>query len=345
MPGKNWTKEEDEILKQAYLRGMPLKQIWFTYFRDTRSYHAVEKRSRVLGLREQLLEQRAQEVKEQLTDLEKIPFQTYDTIWENVWELQESLRPLSLKVSKLHYKFTEPIGIAFLSDLHIGSLGTDYKTLYTHVKTIQETKGLYCVLIGEFCEFYKAREERVEEGDWLPPSQQFKLAIDVAMRLRGKALAIVTGTHEVWVTKQTDIDPVEMIASTTNIPYLKYGGLLEVETEGYSHRIFVRHQFRYESSFNLTHAVKRMLEQYEDFDIGVLGHRHKAAIEQVEVKGRQRLFIRCGTYKLEDSYADRLGFRPDTEVLMPMIVLKQDKVYPFIKYEEGIDFLKYLQTV
>ena len=377
MPGKPWSEEELELLRRAVDEGLTVRQIQERYFPD-RSLASIENKVRRMGLHttperaewseeeieilrqyaflpvsqlQQLLPNRTVAAIEHklkrlgLRESVRVPESVVsDSLWEQVISYQEKCREFEYARHELHYNFEGIIGVAFLSDMHIGSAGTDYQTLWNHIQLIQRTPNLYCVMLGEYCDFNSARPLPTDASDWLPPSQQFQLALDVATRLREKTLALVCGTHENWVIKQVKLDPVEIIARSTGIPYLRHGGVLHLTVGGHTYRLCVRHSYRFESSFNLTHAVKRMLEFYEDFDIGVLGHKHKASIEQVEVKGRKRVFIRCGTYKLEDIYAERIGVKPDSEVLMPLVILTPGgKLYPFLDHTEGVDYLLYLQ--
>jgi hypothetical protein len=105
----------------------------------------------------------------------------------------------------------------------------------------------------------------------------------------------------------------------------------------------LRHQYKYKSVYNITHSLKQMLRfsDTEDlFDVGVTGHDHNVALEQVPMFGSLRTFVKSGTYKVADPFALECGF-PEGKSLFPCWVTspREKCIVPFFYLQDGIDFV------
>ena len=84
-----------------------------------------------------------------------------------------------------------------------------------------------------------------------------------------------------------------------------------------------------------------------DFDVGVLEHGHVPDMEEFFYKGKRRIAIKAGSYKiLWDNYADRKGFL-GIKAMNPTVILNPCtyEMLPFLDMRDAIKVLKALRGV
>jgi len=125
----------------------------------------------------------------------------------------------------------------------------------------------------------------------------------------------------------------------------KQSKLPKLERAQVDYMVKIRHKFNMNSRYNQTHSVKQMLRFGEIlFDIGVVCHHHHPSVEQTFELGKNRVFLRTGTYKIIDDYARKMGYSISSEkIMMPCVALNyyERKMIPFFHLEEGISFINY----
>lgn len=206
-----------------------------------------------------------------------------------------------------------PIGISIISDQHIRQTGpTNMVRMREDAELICRTPGLYGLLGGDGVDNHiKHRAAMVGGGtkvsdEWRLYDEYLKM---FATGETPKLLAMISGNHDDWTRDEAGIDMVSQLARLNRVHYAPDEILLTVAVPGQEYRIKVRHQYRYNSSLNLTHTVKRMWEQGQDeFDVGVVGHHHEAAIEPFIKHGRRIWAARPGSYQLTSSFSRRYGY-------------------------------------
>jgi len=237
---------------------------------------------------------------------------------------------------------TEPIGVVFISDAHLGEMGTDMERLDQDVTTIAEHPRLYAYLGGDMAHNFilsvMAHFGTMDDSILSPLAQQELLQWFVE-RLEDSLIAIGTGNHDWWTKRQAGLDQTQDMAKRYNIVYTGHGGLVRLTVGQQKYRIYRRHKGRYNSSFNLTHMVKRMLEQEADFDVGVVEHGHVPAIEQFIRKGQRHIAVRTGSYLTKSAFAAEIGMT--WEYGTPVVVFHPDQhqMTPFWSIEEAMAYL------
>ena len=329
--GRKWTEEEVRFLIENYPR-MTIRELAKCL---GRSYYGTAMKLTELRRRGLIQEKKRAVV--------PVDF-SLEVELESILQYQEisfSRRVYEVDVDLGEY----PVGIVFIGDLHIGHVGTDYKRIVEDVNTILDTPNLYVCLVGDYCEFSKSRRRKTLHEDIIPANRQLAYLFSYLNRLRDGLLGVVLGTHENFILHNSGIDVLEEWCVQNGVPYFRYGGVLNVRVGEVSYRICMRHEYRYDYSRNITNAIRSMYEMYEEFDIGVLAHRHQSAVQEIDYRGKSVGMVRCGTYKvLEDSYAEYRGHRIDSDVYMPMTILhsREKKFYLFRDFREGIGYLGYL---
>jgi len=153
--------------------------------------------------------------------------------------------------------------------------------------------------------------------------------------------------HDLWSLKIDDFDLTEYLSKHGNAVYLGSGGDLFLQVGSVEYKIKMRHKYRFNSSDNATHTVKKMFEKEGGFDVGVLAHNHIAAMEECVKEGLdgnlKRIFLRSGSYKTTDRYSSQMGFS-DAQSGVPIVLFNPATrdMRGFQDLSEGINYLKYL---
>ena len=281
---------------------------------------------------------------------QRLSEENYDNIWETIINFQRELHKVDIEQTEAHLAIDTDkwIGIAFQGDLHLGNMATDYPTLLYHKELIRDTKNLYLVINGDYCDNYIAGSHAGGAFEALfPPATQKTLAKRYIEELEDKVLALVAGCHDLWSLKIDDFDLTEYLAKHGNAVYLGSGGDLYLKIGDIEYKVRMRHKYRFNSSDNPTHTVKKMFEKDGGFDVGVVSHNHISAMEESQKSSLdgnlKRIFLRSGSYKQHDRYSKQLGFL-DGQTAVPVVLFNpaQRDLRGFQNLEEGIDFLNYL---
>ena len=127
-----------------------------------------------------------------------------------------------------------------------------------------------------------------------------------------------------------------------------YRHVVEIDLNGTVYSIGLVHKARFHSALNPTNANKRMMDLRWPVDISAIAHHHVANIEQTtRWEGpykKEVVLVRTGTYKIKDGYSELEGFGQG-QVGGAMVVLFPDtkKMVPFIRIEDGMEYLKLLR--
>jgi hypothetical protein len=210
----------------------------------------------------------------------------------------------------------KPIAITFKSDQHLTMHGpVNVTRAFEDAQTVQQTPALYAILGGDGIDNHiKHRSAMVGKGS--RPSDEWRLYDGYLRTLGLKTLGVISGNHDSWTRDASGVDMVAILADRQRLHYAPDVLLMDVElvdtpdgpvTQSYT--IKIRHQYRFNSSLNVGHAVKRMYDMDGDqFDIGVLCHNHEAHIETFSRHGSTRLALRPGSYQYESSWSRQIGY-------------------------------------
>lgn len=209
-----------------------------------------------------------------------------------------------------------PIAICFKSDQHLTMRGPcDVERAFGDAEIVQQTPGLFTVLGGDGVDNHiKHRAALVSKAS--RPTDEFRLYDGYLRTLGHKVLAMISGNHDDWTRDEAGIDMVGLLAARNRMHYAPDICVLKVrlvsspqDEEGQEYTIKVRHQYRFNSSLNVGHVVKRMYDMDGDqFDIGVVCHNHEAHVETFNRHGLVRYAMRPGSYQVESSWSRRVGF-------------------------------------
>lgn len=266
---------------------------------------------------------------------------------------QKKKKSMSQKEANINITTDKPFAIAFSSDWHLGSSGTDYVSFLKHTELITKVPNLLVAALGDLGDnFVQTSKKGGMFSALFPPGDQQDLIKEIFKELGNNVIFKTSGNHDNWTYLETGIDAARyMFLNSEKAPYLREGGGINITVNGeIEYRIYAKHKYRYNSSFNLTHTVKRMFEKVSPFDVGVIAHHHTPAIEQVSRwEGRYKkepIFIRTGSYKIDDKWAREQGF-VDAAIGVPTVVFwpNEKRMVPFRRIEDAVLFLESLDSV
>ena len=252
----------------------------------------------------------------------------------------------------IRFQQSRPIGLTFISDQHISEgAAVDLERMEEDAGIVSRTPGLYAVLGGDGVDNHiKHRSAVIQSGS--KPGREW-LMYDHYLGMFGHSLAAVcSGNHDDWTRDFAGVDMVGNLAQRRRIFYAPDYVLLTVQishprseqAEPTEYSVKVRHQYRYNSSFNQTHSIKRMWEMDDDdFDVGVVCHKHEAAFEPFRKHGRKRLAFRPGSYQRTTGHSRRYGYPMSYPTCPTAILFPGDYMMGFWDVREAASYLGYLR--
>ena len=359
-----WEFKEIEELREMVAKELPMEEIQDRFDRSKISIlNQIEKLNvRIPCIAEDGATENDEQVtipRQRRTSIEKAAInfldmrlkdKDYTNVWSSILDFQEVLEEKSIEQSEANIKIKTGnwIGVAFVGDLHIGNMACDYKTMLEHRDIISKADNLYVALNGDYCDNYIPTSHAMGMFEALfPPAVQKNLAKGYIESIKNKVLALVAGCHDLWGLKASDWDLTEYLAKHGEAVYLGSGGTVYLTVGKVKYKIMMRHKYRYNSADNPTAAVKKMFEKCGGFDVGVVSHHHTACLEETVKESLdgslKRLFIRAGTYKVNDRFGKEQGFGLGS-ISVPVVLFNPTKrdIRGFQNLNEGIEFLKYL---
>ena len=269
----------------------------------------------------------------------------YDEIWDLVLQMQEAMKGIRRDRREAIFDFNrdEPIAIAFMGDVHMGDVGTDYKQLLEDVELIKNTENLYLVTGGDYINNFMKRNRNYNEYEVFQPRMQWKMAEWFFSELEDSFLAVATGNHDNWAEELTQFDALYAILKRLNIVYTKHGAKLTLNMPGHSYTIAFKHNTRSAGGLNPTAGVKQMVRYEYDADVAALFDTHVGAVEEFIHEGQWRVAIRTGTYKTDDHWGHGAGFDDNVRVCVPVVVFHpQERFFMSARsLQQGVELLSY----
>jgi hypothetical protein len=222
------------------------------------------------------------------------------------------------------------VALAFISDIHLENMGTDIRQLRADINTIRGTKDFYVGFGGDLIDNFMVgphKEGAIEAV--VPPKAARVAAGKLFDYLKGRVLWTIQGCHDTWDAKYADYNLPEHIARKLRIPFLGHGGDINLNIKKTNSKkeaiysIHARHKYRGGSGFNGTAPCKKVLTEIDPkFDIVAISHNHFAEIKIEHFLGKERCFIRTGSYKREDRFSKQLGYQGnDFNILIPVVIM------------------------
>lgn len=267
-----------------------------------------------------------------------------EELFEEICRFQEALLKDKTNVDEADFTFNKnQIGLAFLSDVHIGSLGTDHRALDFVISRIMEVPNMYLISMAELVDNYNLLSPDPKADSVIPQRIEKRMAEYILKRLTKRVLGLCQGDHEEWSKRSDDFDITKWLAKECRAFNFEFGAVIDINVKKAPFKVLARHKYKYRSSFNPTHTCVRALEHIcPDADVVVIGHEHEPAITEMIKAGRRKILIRPGTFKVYDRYARSIGY-PSSPLGVPSVILSSDgRMMPFGEIVDAVEYLKYL---
>jgi len=266
--------------------------------------------------------------------------------WKEIYPYQDSARvdcrPLSERPDK-------PYLIWIASDMHIGNVDCDYKTLQKHTEMIENTPNTGLITLGDDIDMGILPKLEVRFMQAFPPYMQAFTAGDLMAEFSGRnprgkqlALAHVIGNHTHTLMEQSGM-LFEKFYEQSKAPMLPGIGELFLQVGNENYEFVLAHRYVGQSKLNRTLAPKRLMEYLApNADVAIVGHNHQVANEKFFKGGKFHLAIRPGTYRVGTDLFENARGWGHGELGGSCVVLYPDRheMLAFDKLEEGIGYLK-----
>jgi len=238
-----------------------------------------------------------------------------------------------------------PVGISFISDQHITKKGAvDMHQMLEDAQLIARTPNLYCCLGGDGVNNH-IKHLSAMISDESNPADEYRLFDYYLNILQDSIMVLITGNHSWWTQERAGVDMIGWTCCHRKIQYGKHEAFLKVNVGGQDYRLAWKHKPKNASMYNDTHGVKQWLRFFESddlFDIGCMCHHHVPAMEHGRHHGKDRVYIRPGSYQITTDYS-QINAYPSTVPKCPTVVLYPGtrKMVPFLDVKDAARFLTY----
>jgi predicted MPP superfamily phosphohydrolase len=225
------------------------------------------------------------------------------------------------------------VKIVILGDVHLGQKACAKERFLKTIDFIAKDKNVFVILGGDLVEMVT----RSQKGNMLleqviSPTQQLIQIEDILKPLakKGKILGIVKDNHLARLEKDALVDMNEKMAYDLGVQYWGVGGIVILNVQGRKYKLAIQHGK--DSAINEFTALNKMMRNYPDCDIYVLGHDHKLSARKIVTLhahedgtecGREHYQIRSGSYLKMADYARECLYEPSV-IGSPIISFKED---------------------
>lgn len=209
-----------------------------------------------------------------------------------------------------------------LSDVHLSAMGTDHNLVEKYLGAIKDYP-IYTVLVGDLIDnFTPFTHPTGISEDLVNQDAQMVILRSMFEYLDDKILSVIVGNHDDWTKKTSGMEIYRWVAQDLGIPLLYSGGTIDFKINDLTYRgIFAHAISKFNSSFNPTHAGKRVLELYDDADFIVSGDKHRFGMEKLTHRGKKPYIVQLGTFKIDDEFGKRSHLRiPRPQEGFPILV-------------------------
>lgn len=223
-------------------------------------------------------------------------------------------------------KTTKPIVIQFISDLHIGSMATNYHVLKQITQGILNTPNLYVVLNGDLTETtVNFKNALAVHSQLMDIETQHAVLESWLNEIAPKVLTAGWDNH--GIEREEKWGAFSHIKQLLNRRFIYHSGIgqFTIEHGKASYELIVSHKIAGYSIFNRLHGAKRLMRlQFPHADICATGDKHTPDIEVYYEGEFRRGALMGGSLKTDCGYTKRY-FSLYTHMDMPCVVLFPDE--------------------
>jgi predicted phosphodiesterase len=248
---------------------------------------------------------------------------------------------------------TQPVGVAWMSDIHAGAK-IDYERFEADLQLVADTDGLYLAVNGDLTENTKPQ---AKSGTALygalfgAPGLQLAYIATRLEWVRHKLLVIAEGNHDGFDGRWAGIDRLPDLTKKLGCEYFtETGGSIFAHIGSQTYHLVMRHNHRGNSQLNKGNSARRLWDEwpwaFENADVVALAHTHEPHLEQVIRKGELVTYLRSGTYKVADEWAENQGWRSGYGVGLTVFFPNERRIVAFHgqQFREGVDYLRMVRS-
>jgi len=212
---------------------------------------------------------------------ENVDWREWFDAWENVLELHKRMDPTQEILTIDLSTSTEPIAIAFASDLHMGGGFTNHAAIRKTIEYIIETDGLYLGITGDSIEGFLpgVNPSEAVENQTASVKGQLGALNSLVQELsdRKKFLWMTYGEHDgKWWEKAVGVNMIKWECHD-RVPYFTGRGIIRLLLGDQEYFICVNHRERFQSQWNKVHPARRQYERMFPADVNATAHLHSPA--------------------------------------------------------------------
>lgn len=242
-----------------------------------------------------------------------------------------------------------PFGIAWFGDPHLDDNGCNWPILRRDIKICASTDGLWAVNVGDTTNNWAGRLMRLWANQDTSQKTARRLAKWFMLESGVKWLMWLLGNHDLWGDSAAVMSEMARQNGTHKLVMhdwearflLKFPG-------GWNVKIYVAHNFKGTSIYNVMHGPMREGLMGEDADLYVCGDKHVSGKFEFENPAKKKLqgFVRVRGYKFFDDHTRHLGFKEQTQGCAAITVFdpRDRSIETFLDLKKGAEFLQTLRS-
>jgi hypothetical protein len=269
-------------------------------------------------------------------------------LWHAVTQFQENQRVdienQLLTDARIEIDTDRPFGVVFMSDLHIGGLGTDHEAIMRDVEIINSCDQLVAYVGGDPTDNFITDKlaHAARETQAVKPGYQWEMFRHMILELRPSLLAVGRGNHDAWTSRQAGIDGVTAALEGIPILHTAEDTYVDLRVGEQEYVIYRKHR---PIGNSRTHRAAGAKASYNYgvrlFDVGVTEHHHEASLTCEKRHDQYRWFITTGSYKVNDPHAREWGYY-NGGIGTPVVIFYpyRRKMIAYMSIEDAVEHLE-----
>ena len=233
-------------------------------------------------------------------------------------------------------------------DWHLGNHTTMLPAIREEMTTIANTANMWYIFNGDATDNFigGGKVTSGQHEQTVAPKVARQVVVALFDIVREKMLAAVTGCHDKWSINVDDYDFIEQLTTRVGCAYLGSGGTVNVRAGDVIYRMAVMHKYRRNSGIHLDAACRMYLRDVDmTADVVAIAHNHESLACYEEVQGAPKVYLRTGTYKPNDRFAQGIGYKT-SPCWCPVVLLNTERheMRIAVSLEEASDLLTFLNS-
>jgi hypothetical protein len=266
-----------------------------------------------------------------VVNLPSLFYEDAEDLWKAVTDFQninrDKFASQILTDITIQVETDRPFGVVFMSDWHIGGIGTDHEAILRDIDLINSCPHLVAYVGGDPTDnFIPDKLAHAARETLISPDFQWKMFRYAIERLSPSLLAVGRGNHDGWTKRLAGIDGVEAALRGFPVLHTAEDTYIDLIVGEQTYTIYRKHRPIGSSRVNRSAGGKASYNFGKRlFDVGITEHHHVASITWEPRHDQYRYFITTGSYKVEDMHSREWGFT-DGGIGTPVMIF-----YPFRK--------------